>query len=150
MSHVFEIREVPVQPVLYLPATCGQGEIGPTLMRLLPEVFRYVQQSGAIPAGAPFARYTRWGRQDCDLEAGIPVAAPAAGADPIQAGELGGCQALYTVHVGPYEGLREAWGEAEAWLRENGRSPAGAPWESYVTDPAAVPDPQQWRTELFW
>jgi len=27
---------------------------------------------------------------------------------------------------------------------------AGAPWESYVTDPADYPDPADWKTEIFW
>ena len=147
MKYAFEIRDVPAQPVLYLPATCGQGEIGPTLMQVLPEVFAYAQQSGAAPAGPPFARYTAWRQDDCDLEGGIAVAAPAAGAGRIQAGAIGGCQALYAVHVGPYERLREAWGAAEAWLAANNRSPAGAPWESYVTDPGEVADPAEWQIQ---
>ena len=27
---------------------------------------------------------------------------------------------------------------------------SGAPWESYVTDPADHPDPADWRTEVYW
>lgn len=150
MSYAFEVREVAAQPVLYVPATCAQTEIGPTLMQILPEVFGYVQRAGAAPAGPPFARYTGWRESDCDLEGGIPVAQPAAGEGRIQAGEIGGCQALFAVHVGPYDRLREAWAAAEAWLAANGRSPAGAPWESYVTDPGEVPNPEEWRTEIYW
>jgi hypothetical protein len=28
--------------------------------------------------------------------------------------------------------------------------PGGAPWESYVTDPADFPNPDDWRTEIYW
>ena len=28
--------------------------------------------------------------------------------------------------------------------------PGGAPWESYITDPADHPDPKDWRTEIYW
>jgi AraC family transcriptional regulator len=27
---------------------------------------------------------------------------------------------------------------------------AGAPWETYLTDPAEVPDPAEWRTEVVY
>ena len=35
-------------------------------------------------------------------------------------------------------------------MEQNGLAPGGAPWEYYVTDPAAHPDPADWRTEIFW
>jgi AraC family transcriptional regulator len=38
----------------------------------------------------------------------------------------------------------------EQWADEHDVRFAGAPWESYVTDPAANPDQSTWRTEIFW
>jgi hypothetical protein len=32
----------------------------------------------------------------------------------------------------------------------NGVRPGGAPWETYLTDPADLPDPADWRTEVCW
>lgn len=42
---------------------------------------------------------------------------------------LPGGPAATTVHEGPYD-------------------TAGAPWESYITDPAEYPDPKDWKTEV--
>jgi hypothetical protein len=38
----------------------------------------------------------------------------------------------------------------ERWMEANGHTPAGSPWESYLTDPAEHADPSEWRTEVFW
>lgn len=36
-----------------------------------------------------------------------------------------------------------------SWAVEQGRQPAGGPWEVYFTDLNEVPDPAQWRTQIF-
>jgi hypothetical protein len=38
----------------------------------------------------------------------------------------------------------------EAWIEEQNRAPAGAPWEVYWTGPEEVPEPDQWKTEVVW
>jgi effector-binding domain-containing protein len=40
-------------------------------------------------------------------------------------------EAATTVHVGPYSGLPAAHAAVHAWLKENGRKPAGWSWEIY-------------------
>lgn len=35
-------------------------------------------------------------------------------------------------------------------LAENEVAPAGPPWETDITDPAEVPDPADWLTEVVW
>jgi AraC family transcriptional regulator len=35
-------------------------------------------------------------------------------------------------------------------MKSQGLEPAGAPWEVYVTDPGAEPDPSKWRTDIFF
>ena len=47
-------------------------------------------------------------------------------------------------------GMTETRQQVERWIEEHGYQVAGAPWESYVTDPAEVPDPADWRTEVCW
>ena len=37
----------------------------------------------------------------------------------------------------------------ETWMEGQGLVAAGVPWESYVTDPTTVPDPKDWKTEVF-
>jgi hypothetical protein len=37
-----------------------------------------------------------------------------------------------------------------AWILAEGRTPGAGQWESYVDDPALVPDPTALTTELYW
>jgi len=63
---------------------------------------------------------------------------------------LPGGGAACTIHAGPYEDLNEAYAALEAWMESHGFTPRGAPWESYLTDPAEHANPRDWRTEISW
>ena len=54
------------------------------------------------------------------------------------------------IHQGPYDQLPDAWAAMHQWIESEGLRPGDAPWESYITDPGEVPDPKDWKTELFW
>ena len=54
------------------------------------------------------------------------------------------------MHAGTYETLSNAYAALEAWIEANGFTPAGAPWEYYITDPAEHPDPKDWKTGVYW
>ena len=61
-----------------------------------------------------------------------------------------GGPAAVAVHMGPYDKLQETYAAMERWMQQQGVRAAGAPWESYITDPADHPDPADWRTEVYW
>ena len=54
-----------------------------------------------------------------------------------------------TVHVGPYDGVAEAYERIATWAEEHGTTTSTDPWEFYLTDPTEQPDPSTWRTEVF-
>jgi effector-binding domain-containing protein len=55
-----------------------------------------------------------------------------------------------TLHRGPYDTLHEAYAAIEEWMKGEDLTPAGPPWEVYITDPTAVQDPTEWETEVYW
>ena len=146
----YEIRVemLPVTSTLYMRFRVAPEELGARLAQVLPAVYGHAVGGGA-PAGAPYTRYHDVAGETLDLEAGVPVAAPAAGKGEILAGELPGGSVAVTWHVGPYDRLPEAHRALTAWAEKNGHTPAGPAWESYLTDPGAEPDPQKWRTQVF-
>lgn len=150
MEYEIKIEYLKKQPTLAMTATTTQAEVSTVLADLLPQIHVYTAQSGADMAGPPFTRYHNWSPGGVELEAGMPVTEPAAGEGPIEAGELPGGPAAVTMHVGPYDRLSEAYEALEAWLEENGKESAGAPWEVYLTDPGLDPDPQTWQTKILW
>lgn len=150
MTYEVEITELFPQPTLAIKATTTPAELANVLGVLFGRVLAYARESGAEIVGQPFTRYLAFNEKTVQLEAGMPVAMSVEGRSEVIAGELPAGPAAVTVHVGPYSRLAEAHVAISAWLTENGRQPAGPPWEVYLTDPGRVPDPEKWQTRVVY
>lgn len=148
MTYTVERTDLPEQPILFMRRKVKQTEVSSALMEILPRVYAHAQQKGIALAGPPFCRYAAWGPL-LTLEAGMPVSARVDGEGPIESGTLKGGPAAKTTHAGAYDKLGEAHAALETWVDAEGVARAGAPWESYVTDPAENPDPGAWKTDIF-
>ncbi len=153
MSYSIEKKELSPQPVLVVRRRVKPTEIASTLAEVLGHVFLYAQRTGTALAGQPFTRYLDGGPGLLTIEAGMPVAAApreTSGPTGVIADELPGGPVATTTHSGPYDKLPEAHAAVQVWIDAQGLVAAGAPWESYVTDPADYPDPKDWKTDVFW
>jgi AraC family transcriptional regulator len=149
-AYEIEVKQAEPQHVLCIRETTTQEALGSTLGRLFGAVREHLEELDVEPQGPPFARYPKFEEDDVEVEAGFPVPGPLAETDEITNDELQGGQLASTWHVGPYETLYKAHAALEAWIEEQNRAPAGAPWEIYWTDPEEVPEPDQWKTEVVW
>ena len=78
----------------------------------------------------------------------------------LEEGALPGGRYATVAHIGPYEGLYDATTGLLAWARERGLAwdttdtDAGERWASrlevYRTNPAEVPEPDKWETDLMF
>jgi AraC family transcriptional regulator len=151
MAYSIATKQISPQPVLVVRRRVEQSEIAKAIGEALPRVFAYAHQNGIPIAGPPFARYPEMGPGLMTLDIGIPVAAlPDGPDDEVRTDTLPGGLTAVTTHAGPYEKLPEAVTALGQWIAQQGLSPAGGPWESYVTDPGEHPDPKDWKTEVFW
>ena len=151
MTSEFATRRMDARPMVGIRTRTTMDRIAQVMGPLFGELHGYVQQSGQAPAGMPFAIYHCMEEGGAvDLECGMPVASRLPGTDRIRAGELPGGTAATVTHTGPYDDLRRTWTALTAWMESQGLEPAGAPWEVYVTDPGAEPDPSKWRTDIFF
>lgn len=154
MSYLVVKKEIGPQPVLVVKRRVPRTAIAATIGEALPHVFTYAQQHGIALAGLPFTRYIEMSPGLVTMEPGMRIAGAAPTGLPdggqVIADTLPGGAAASTVHTGPYETLPDAYAAIQQWMEQHGHSPAGAPWEVYLTDPAENPDPGQWKTEVFW
>jgi AraC family transcriptional regulator len=151
MAYSIAIKHLPPQPVLVIRQRVKQSEIAKAIGEALPRVFAYAQRNGIAIAGPPFARYPEMGPGVITLDIGVPVAAlPDVSDAEIRADTLPGGLTAATTHTGPYEKLPEAVTAVGQWIAQQGLTPSGGPWESYVTDPGEYSDPKDWKTEVFW
>lgn len=145
-----ERRQIASQPVLFVRLSTSRQELPQKIGEGLGKSCGYAQTAGHPMAGRPFVRYTGMGPGLLTIEAGTPLAQPASGAADVEAGELPGGSVVVALHAGAYDELHETYVAMERWMTERGLTPAGAPWESYITDPADHPNPADWRTEIYW
>jgi AraC family transcriptional regulator len=138
------------QPALIVRRRVARAEIPAAIADCLGQVFVHMQQTGSTLAGRPFSRYPSVGPGLMTIEVGVPIAADGTGGGSVEAVQLPGGPAALAVHMGPYDRLTDTYAAIERWMDKAGTRAAGAPWESYVTDPAEFPDPANWRTDVYW
>lgn len=141
------------QPALIIRRRVQRSEIAGALGDSFAKVFAFTQQHGVALAGPPMARYVEMSLGSLTIEAGFAVAAAVPGGvtatgDAVEAIELPGGPAAVAIHKGAYDRLPETHAAIEAWVEKQQLASGGAPWESYITDPADHPDPADWRTEV--
>ena len=119
----------------------------------LGNMFRAVRETLAAQrieaVGAPFARYHSFG-DIIDLEAGVMVSTPIAASGEVKPSQLPAGPAAIAVHAGSYETLSATYEAMQRWLAASPHQPNGGPWELYITDPSAEPDPSRWLTEVIF
>ncbi len=150
MSLTITRKDFPGQPILLIRRRIARGDLSAMLAECFGALFGHGQRSGLPIAGWPLARYVAMGPGLWTVEAAMPLASPAPAAGDMQPGSLPTGPTAFAVHVGAYEQLPETHAAIERWIELQGYQAAGAPWESYVTDPAQHPDPKDWRTEVYW
>ena len=143
------------RPVLSIRRSVAVAELAQAQGESLGELWRSMQARGLAPVGPPFVRYHTFDETETDVEVGVPVGDDATGEGRVQAGALPGGAAITTWHVGPHDGLAEAYGRLAAWLAEHAREASGPAWEVYwwidasrEPDPSSWPAPTEWRTQL--
>ena len=143
-------QDRPEQNILLIERRIARSELQPMLAECFGTLFGHGMRAGLAIAGAPLARYIHMGAGLWTVQAAMPLAAPALAAGEMQPAVLPAGPVAIAVHAGPYEQLSDTHAAIERWIEAQGLKVAGAPWESYITDPGQVPDPRDWRTEVCW
>lgn len=145
-----ETRTLAGQPALIVRRRVAREQIAATIGATLPIIFQLAIARGVAIVGRPFTRYTDFGPGLLTMETGVPIASEIAGEGEVTCVTLPAGKAAVAMHGGSYDDLQSTYASLEQWIADAKLTPAGAPWESYVTDPGEHPDPATWRTEVFW
>lgn len=143
-------EEVAAQPILFVRRRVARSEISQAIGEGLGAAFGLAMRKGCAIAGRPFARYPSMGPGLLTLEVGCPLASATDGEGDVEPGTLQGGPVAVALHAGPYDELGETYAAMERWMADNGYAPGGPPWESYLTDPAELPNSADWRTAVYW
>lgn len=148
-SSKIELRVIKPRLTASVRDTVSRDDVTQVLGRSFQAVKEALATQRIEADGSPYARWHEFGDQ-VDLEAGLMVKTAIAELGDVKPSQLPGGPAVIAVHAGPYEGLKATYDALEAWIARSGRTANGGPWEIYLTDPSAEPDPSKWLTEVIY
>lgn len=101
------------------------------------------------PTGPPFLIYYSIQSKSLDIEAGIPINSTAKSDKMVDYKEFSH-QNIIKASVFGKQDKTLVYNALEYYAKGNKINISGPVWEMYLTDPAAVPDSNNWQTEIFY
>jgi effector-binding domain-containing protein len=148
MAFEVEVKDLEQRYVATVRVKTTPDRIGAAFGEVMPEISAQLSKAGVEPPNPMFAIYHSYGKDEVDMELGLPVPHPIATEGRVVGRELPATLAAVTWHQGSYDSIGDAFRAVEAWIEKEGREQAGPPWEVYWTGPSEDPDPANWRTEV--
>ena len=159
MSSAPEIETRAEQPYVAIRTQVTMEDLGTVVPPLNQQVFAWLGEHGAAPAGAPFWKYNVIDMAGkLEVEAGAPVVAAVAGDGRVVSGMLPAGRYATLTHVGHPSELMAAtralldWAAAQGLTWDMSPGANGERWgcrlEIYLTDPSQEPDMSKWVTQL--
>ncbi|HLG04174.1 MAG TPA: GyrI-like domain-containing protein [Bacteroidia bacterium] len=150
-----ETTMMPAMNIIVIKDSCSDKEISERMNMIYEELRTEMTKQGASFAGSRFGIFHRVDfLQDSSmffvLEAGIPVDKPMKNAGRAVYREEKGGNVVKAAYYGPYDGMTIAHMKINEYMKANGITSAGAPWEVYVMDSEKEPDPSRWLTEICY
>ncbi len=148
-----ESRIHPETPTLVVIGKAAVADMAEFFSSAYQAIGAHVANTSAHMTGPPFAKFKPLAgavpreSQVFEVEAGFPVSQPVAGDGEVVGSSLPAAPVAVTWHVGPYDGLEEAYRALGEWVEANG-GVAEPGWEVYYSDPATT-DEADYRTEVI-
>lgn len=152
MNYDITIKQTDDVHTLFISRRCDAENLAAVLTEILPAVYGYAMGKGLPMSGPPFMQIVEQSAAFITLKGGVPLAAPFEVADneqAIEAGVLPGGKTATTIHTGLYDGLSDAQAAMERWVDAEGHTARAPMWFVYLTDPAEVPNPEEWQTQVL-
>ena len=148
----FELTDVDEIPYLYAERSCSMdpADIGAAMAGAFHEVMDFLQSHDIQSTGKALSVYYTFDPNRMTFRAGLSVSADdAAKAEgTVMAGATPAGRVLSFTHLGPYAGLRDAYGEMMTFMQANDLKLGAPTWEVYVNNPETVPE-EELRTDVF-
>jgi effector-binding domain-containing protein len=146
MSHVIEVRVVPIRHLAVVRERRAWSDLGPKLLRLLDRVYVAVRAGKVVQAGHNVFVFRDGTRDDVTVEIGVEVASPITAIDDVLPATTPAGDVAVTLHRGSYAGLGAAHEAVRRWCEQHGRERANVWWEIYGD---WHDDPAMLETEVF-
>jgi effector-binding domain-containing protein len=139
---------------MYTTTASKQSEIGNKMGPMLGKVVAFMEQNKISKAGMPFTIYNEWDEANGTVifSTSIPVNERIIVTEgDVLCGYMAPLAAVKAVLLGNYTNLPEAYKQAKSYVAENNLivDSSKKMFEVYANDPGTIPNPAQWRTEVY-
>jgi effector-binding domain-containing protein len=131
--------------------TVNQMEMNNVHGKSFTEIRQYMNEFEIESDSPLMVIYHFWSDDKIDIEVGLPVVdSTVTGNSRIKLNKITQTNVVFATHYGAYERLPETYFGINEYMRKNEVVVTGPPWESYVTDPASEPNPENWETIVYF
>ena len=139
---------------MFTTAATKLSDIGSKMAPMMGKVSAFMQQNKIMIAGMPFTIYNDWDEVNGTVifSTALPVNERIIVTHgDVLCGYMEPLTALKTVLLGNYTNLAEAYQKAQEYVAQNDliADPSKKMFEVYSNDPDSVPNPAEWRTEIY-
>jgi effector-binding domain-containing protein len=133
VSYDVVVETVQAELIAAVRSTVRLGEVGRAWKPALDQVWELLRANPGIVRGHNLFLYHHPARRDDPMSAdfGVQVAERFEAAGPVHCVETPAGAVARTVHLGPYDQLRDAHDAVHAWCAAHGRTIGAASWETY-------------------
>lgn len=134
----------------YLPRKARYSDMQVVLAHTFPQLRQLVGDEAVKVSGPPFVLYHPADSVSAAIEVGIPVLSGGIPHPPLMKGFSKEGPVLKASYQGPYSGLPDIYKHLRKIAAEKNLNLDQEMWESYLTNPDAIPDSSRWKTEVFF
>lgn len=145
-----EVVDFPGMYYLAIRDTASLATISQKLGLGYSKIGQAIGKQGLKMAGAPSAFYFSESTTHFDMDIAMPVDKPGKADGEVKPGEVKAGKVAMVRFFGSYDKTGDAHAAIQAYLGQNNLKIAGAPWESYVTDPMIEKDTAKWETDVYY
>jgi len=144
------VVDLPAQHYFAVHDTASVATISAKLGQAYGKIMEVAAQQKLEPSGAPFAIYYSQSNTQFDFDAALPIAKAGKADGLVMAAQRSAGKAVCVAFYGDYSQTPLAHETADAYIRNNGITISGPPFEEYVSDPGLEKDTAQWLTKVYY
>lgn len=147
-----EYRSVPATTVIGIGEQVARSDVGSWCAAAFPELYMALAFAGADPAGPGGATYDeQFFESDLgEVTAFVPVINAVDTIGRVESISLPAGRFAAAVHSGGFDEIDRTYGRLGSLVAEHDVAQELPIREHYLIGPNHTPDPQQWRTEIWW
>jgi effector-binding domain-containing protein len=145
MGYEVITRNVPDQHIVSLRGRTTRDQLSAYVGTAFGQLYQRLGEAGIAPNGEALAIYHAWGPDGIDVEMCVPMDPDGSLAGDFVERILPAATVAQTLHVGSYDGLKDAYEAVDAWIGKHGFAAAGPSRERYIIGPARdMPEADYW------